>query len=56
MIENEMVGWHHRLCRQEFEEEWIHVYVRLGPFVVHLELSQLLIGYQFSSVQLLSHI
>ena len=24
----------------EFWREWIHVYVRLGPFAVHLKLSQ----------------
>ena len=31
----------------EFGEEWIHVYVWLSPFAVHLKLSQhcLLIGY-----------
>ena len=26
---------------EEFEEEWIHVYVRLSPFAVYLKLSQL---------------
>ena len=26
--------------RGEFGGEWIHVYVRLNPFVVHLKLSQ----------------
>ena len=32
---------------REFGEEWIHVYVCLSPFAVHLKLSQhcLLIGY-----------
>ena len=36
----------------ESEREWVHVYVWLGPFAVHLKLSQycLLVGYQFSSV------
>ena len=31
----------------EFEEKWIHGYVRLGPYAVHLNLSQycLLISY-----------
>ena len=29
----------------EFGREWIHMYVWLGPFAVHLQLSQQLIGY-----------
>ena len=34
----------------KFRGEWIHVYVWLSSFAVHLKLSTLLIGYQFSSV------
>ena len=33
-----------------FGREWIHVYLWLSPFTAHLRLTQLLIGYQFSSV------
>ena len=42
----------------EFGGEWTHVYVWLNPLAVYLKLSQysLLIGYQFSSVQSLSHV
>ena len=42
---------------QRVRGEWIHVYVWLSPFAVHLKLSQhcLLISYQSSSVQSLSH-
>ena len=29
----------------EFGGEWIHVYVRLSPFAVHLKLSTLLVSY-----------
>ena len=29
----------------EFEGEWIHVYVYLTPFLVHLKLTTLSIGY-----------
>ena len=29
---------------QEFGEEWIHIYIRLSPFAVHMKLT-LLIGY-----------
>ena len=29
----------------EFGEEWIHVYIWLSPFAVHLELTTLLIAY-----------
>ena len=44
--------------KRELAGEWIHVYVSLSPFTLHLKLSQhcLLIGYQFSSVQLLSRV
>ena len=39
-----------------FGREWIRVYLWLSPFTAHLRLTQLLIGYQFSSVQSLSHV
>lgn len=29
----------------ELGEEWIHVYIRLSPFTVHLKLTTLLISY-----------
>ena len=41
---------------REFGGEWIHVYVWLSSFAVHLKLSTLLIGYQFSSVAQLSSV
>ena len=30
---------------QGFGEEWIHIYVWLSPFAVHMKLTTLLIGY-----------
>ena len=41
---------------RELGGEWIHVYVWLSSFAVHLKLSTLLIGYQFSSVAQLSSV
>ena len=40
------------LDRGEFGGEWIHVYVWLSPFPIHLKLTTLLISYEVTVIQL----